>query len=81
MTQNFLFILRKDSPTTTGENVIYFRLYKNRKNRYLSTNISTLEKYWDSKKQRIKMGDKNHAYKNKILDILFTRAQNIHLTF
>ena len=80
MTQNFLFILRKDSLTTTGENTIYFRVLKNRKKKYLSTKISTRAKYWDSKKQRIKMGDKNHAYKNKILDILFTRAQNIHLT-
>ncbi|MBN1650347.1 MAG: hypothetical protein JW857_03405 [Bacteroidales bacterium] len=43
MTQNFLFILRKDNLTTTGEKVIYFRVYKNRKNKYLSTNISTLE--------------------------------------
>lgn len=80
MTLNFLFFLRIDSPTATGENTIYFRVIKNRKKKYLSTKIFSRAKYWDPKRQRIKMGDKNNAYKNKILDILFTRSQNIHLS-
>ena len=75
------YFLLHNSLNTKGENGIILRATEKAKSKYFSLGISTKEKYWDSKKKRVKKADIMHQMKNQIIDAFDQKAQKTILEY
>lgn len=75
------YFLLHNSLNTKGENGIILRATEKKKSKYFSLGISTKEKYWDSKKKKVKKADIMHQMKNQIIDAFDLKAQRTILEY
>lgn len=69
-------VLRRDKINSIGETPIYFRIIKDRKVSYISTNIKIIEEYWDEKKLCVKSKHPNSKRFNSYLSNKFAELQD-----
>lgn len=68
------FVLKTDKQNNKGLVPIYLRITVNRKSRYISSDISIPEKYWDSKTQKVRSSHHLSESYNQSLFYLMSEA-------
>jgi len=73
---SFAIIYRKDKLNTKGEAPIHFRIIKDRRTRYISSGVKVHQKYWDTKRNKVKSSFPNSARLNNYISTKFAELES-----